>query len=150
AQSSARAWACYLLLAVSVGSMPVQAAEPEFQVRSRSGKFATSPGLPRGERDADTAWQDVAALIALTPEVRVTTPADPSRSDWSGYVYWQEFSNRLLREVGLRFCEEFPKDARCWTWLQAARERPPVYLDLQKGWQAQTDVSAAPTFDAAA
>ncbi|HRI81296.1 MAG TPA: TlpA disulfide reductase family protein [Opitutaceae bacterium] len=135
-----------VLLAISVPVATI--AEPSnFVVRTRMGNMAIPIPRLADKAPADSAWEEVAALIALIPQVNVAPPFQEKDADWRGYIYWQEFSNRLLREVGADFYAQYPDDPRCWTWLQATLKREPQYLNLNQGWLAQRDPTIRPPID---
>lgn len=135
-----------LFMTVMAASAGAFADESPPTPRGLWGRTIIPESRPRETGSVDAAWTEVAALIQVTPALDVqSTPQ--KKSDWSGYVFWQEFSNRLLRETGLRFYARFPSDPRIWLWLEATLERQPLYLDISEGWLAQNDPATNPSID---
>lgn len=139
-----------LLLTLSILCSAAKAGTSDFVVRTRMGNMAIPIPRLADKAPADSAWEEIAALIALTPEINVAPPFPEGKPDWRGYIFWQEFSNRLLREVGMEFYVQFPEDSRCWLWFQATLQREPQFLNLNQGWQAQRDFTVSPLIDDAA
>lgn len=63
---------------------------------------------------ADNAWAFLECLIIGHPAGRGTTTILASADRYSS---WEDKHLRMLQDVGLRFCREYPDDPRCWTWL---------------------------------
>lgn len=138
------------LILFSILVISASAGAIDFAVRTRMGNLAIPIPRPDDKSPADAAWEEVATLIALTPGVNVAPPFPETKADWRGYIFWQEFSNRLLRETGLLFYALYPDDARCWIWLEATLKREPQFLNLEQGWRAQWDVNVPVVVDQAA
>ncbi len=69
---------------------------------------------------ADAAWEAIEGVICI--DSRINSDQHPV-----AWVAWFEVNGRKLRELGLKFHDEFPNDPRAISWLGLSMNRQPRY-----------------------